>query len=895
MIIERDNAIAILNKLAVNSATGHGQIALVRGEAGIGKTTLLQYFISQNNNRYQYYWGGCEALLTPRVLGPLHDMSSAFSLDVLKVLDSDASITKLLKLVLRELTSLSRPAVLIFEDAHWADKATLDFLKCLGRRITAVSALLIISYRQDETGLRHPLTNLLGEFPQSDTTRIDLEPLTHEGTQQMAGSASDNAAHLHTITKGNPFFITELLAVSDIGDEQVPASIQEAIAARLNRLTLEEQSFLEALSVIPSSIEQPLIRQLFPNNADDLLISCEEKHLLETDNNNNLRFRHELFRLSTKSRTSSLWQKNTHKKITEALILDSCDKHIEQITYHAYRARDAHLVLEYAPKAANIASQAGAHGEAATHLASALEFDSEASPELKASLYESWSYEAALIEIDDKVISARHRALAIWREMDRPAKVGENLHWLSRLYRYQGQTAKANQYADKAIRVLESTDDYSQQAMAYSLKSQLYMLDSHMEDAISWGNKALEFETKGNRNPEVRIHALNNVGTAMAFSDDLAGLDVLRESLRLALKHNFQEHAARAYTNMSDYAVGCRDFELAEKTINEGIEFDSNHDLDSWTYYLVGLHAQLRMKQGRLEEAETISQSVLKLEQLTLLMKLPALLVLARVQTRLGRPEAKDSLGKAMKDAISTSEAQYLLPARLSLVEAAWLSGQHEIANIHIDALLSDDISFTGNWRDCEFALWLHRYKIKNNIMPVDRLPAPYQMEIRGENKAAALAWESIGSPFPAALALLTAPASEDSVEHTKYAIKLLENMQATGALKRASEIAAESGFRYNAHLQRSGRKNQSRQHPLGLTVKEQEILPWVIKGLSNREISERFSRSERTIENHIASIFRKLNVHSRLEVLLRVKNEPWIISPNNSLQTDPKDNQKVT
>ena len=111
-------------------------------------------------------------------------------------------------------------------------------------------------------------------------------------------------------------------------------------------------------------------------------------------------------------------------------------------------------------------------------------------------------------------------------------------------------------------------------------------------------------------------------------------------------------------------------------------------------------------------------------------------------------------------------------------------------------------------------------------------------------------------------------------------AIQLLESIFAAGALNKAASIADSVGINKKRLIQkRRGPRKASKQHPLGLTEKEQEILPWIIKGLTNKEISEHFSRSERTIENHIASIYKKLNVHSRIEALLRVENEPWLLT----------------
>lgn len=889
MFIERGEAIQTLHQLAIDAGAGQGALSLISGEAGIGKTTLLREFRSQYQEDYHFLWGGCDALLTPRVLGPVHDMSIDLGESIQDLLQTDASITKLLPELVATLTSIRKPVIMIFEDVHWADNATLDLLKCLGRRISALRALLVISYRQHETDPRHALTNLLGDFPQASTTRIELSAISAEGTELLAKHAGRKIEELHAATGGNPFFVTELLADDTWDQGNVPASIQDAIGSRMNRLTQTEQNFLETISVIPHAIEESLIQQLFPENGDALILSCEQKNFLRASNNGKLQFRHELARLGTKSRTSTLWQKKVHKKIADILATNSVNTDFERIAFHAYAAKMGSLVLECAPKAAAIASQAGAHNEAAAHLKTALEFVSGTSIELAATLYENWSYESGLVLIDNEVIDARHKALELWKKLNRADKIGENLRWLSRLHWYMGQSDKANQFTNEAIEVLETTDASTQKAMAYSMKSQFFMLNDRMEEAILWGEKALEIEARCN-DPDIRCHALNNIGTAMVFRDNVAGIDHLNESLDLALKHNLHEHAARVYTNMADYAVGCRNFELAEKTISDGIVFDSNHDLDSWTHYLIGLLAQLRMKQGRLEEAETISLGVLKLDKLTLLMKLPALLVLARTQSRLGRPDAQDFLDRALNDSLSTTEAQYIIPARLAHIEAAWLNEKHDIAKQHIASILTSNINLAGGWRDGEVALWMHRYGIESKIFKPDDLPKPYRLEINGDYNAAAREWQTIGSPYPAALALLNAPVSMNNTETLARAMQLLGDSFASGTMKKATHIASSAGVVKNLQPQRRGPRKTSRQHPLGLTKKEQEILPWIVEGLSNKEISRRFSRSERTIENHIASIFKKLNVHSRMEALLRAKNEPWLLTSTQTSQRPAPD-----
>lgn len=682
-----------------------GAIALVSGEAGIGKTTLLHAFRDTLDPESSHLkWGACDPLETPRVLGPVHDMRSDFGPAVQQLLGDGSSFAQLTPAILAELESTSSPVIMVFEDAHWADNVTLDLLKCIGRRINFLNTLLIISYRLDEIGPRHPLTQVLGDFPQAQTHRIELQPISPDGVKKMTQQSGHSEAYLHEVTGGNPFFLTELLAATDASDTGVPASVQDAISARLNRLPEAEQDFLEFISVIPYAIDPSLLSELIGPQSEPLAESCVARQLLRYDSKDALRFRHELARLGTLQRLPENRQRKIHQQILGILLGSKQENRMEQIVCHASGARIAKQVLEFAPQVARNASTSGAHQEAASHLAAALEFVDDAPRELAATLYENWSYEAGLAQIDDSTIEARHKALSIWRELERPDKIGENLRWLSRLHWYRGEASQANQFLDESITVLENTQPSVERAMAYSLKSQFYMLNDRMEDAIHWGKKALETEREF-PSAEVRIHAGNNIGTALLFRDNLDGLEYMENSLSQSLQHHLHEHAARVYTNLADYAVGCRNFALAETTIADGIVFDTNHDLDSWTHYLIGLLASLRMKQGRLEEAETIAQGVINLENQTLLMKLPSLLVLSKTRLRLGKKDAAELLQQALENSLSTGELQYILPARLGLIEAAWLTNDTAAALEQIDYILSAESAPEDTWRGAELQL----------------------------------------------------------------------------------------------------------------------------------------------------------------------------------------------
>jgi ATP/maltotriose-dependent transcriptional regulator MalT len=402
------------------------------------------------------------------------------------------------------------------------------------------------------------------------------------------------------------------------------------------------------------------------------------------------------------------------------------------------------------------------------------------------------------------------------------------------------------------------------------------MLSDRMDEAVEWGNRALELAAKFD-NDEVRIHALNNVGTALIFRDKPEGIEQLEESLALAMKVGHHEHAARVYTNLAEYAVEFRNFELAERIIREGISFDTQHDLDSWTHYLVGRQAQLRLEQGRLRDAETIASGVLKLDRLTLLMKLPARIVLARARLRLGAPDAQELGARALQDAIATDEAQYLVPALLTLVECAWLDDKSRAAVEHLDRLAEVGAAQMHRWNIGEAAVWGRRVGFE---LPPDfdvRLPDVFVAELGGEHEAAANAWTALGAPYSAALALLQG-GSECTAETVARAIKLLDPIEARPAATKARTIARTLGFARQMPRSRRGHYGAAKNHPLGLTRREQDILAFVANGASNRDIAEALARSQRTIEHHVSSMLSKLNVANRMEAMLRVQNEPWLL-----------------
>ncbi len=495
---------------------------------------------------------------------------------------------------------------------------------------------------------------------------------------------------------------------------------------------------------------------------------------------------------------------------------------------------------------------------------------------MAASLYENWAYEVGLTtHMKQSVIDARKHAITLYKALGRQEKVGENLRWLSRLYWYQGDAERAEYYVNEAISLFESLPSSSELAMAYSLRSQLEMLNDKTESAVMWGNKALEVE-KSNPNTAVKVHALNNIGTALVMNGQSDGEVLLEESMQLAQKLGLHEDVARVYTNYSDYCVRYKKLDKAEALISAGIQFDVSHDLDSWTYYLVGIQSQLRLEQGRFTDAESIASGVQELENQTLLMKLPALSVLARVHSRMGYKDASNLLEQALQNAISTNENQYIVPVKLSLIEYAWLNKKLHLALHNIEWLSSLSENVLNIWQKGELLIWQKRFDCFNSHETSTTIAKPYQLELDGNYIEAYESWLSLGIPFNAALALMHSPLDITDSLFTEI-FNSLENMQANALVTWIRDDAKQKHYLERLPKQSRGPYSKARKHPAGLTSKEQHVLNFMLNGASNLQIATSLSRSQRTIENHVSSILNKLEVDNRIEAMLRVQNEPWL------------------
>lgn len=866
-LLERERALEQMAELLHQATSKQGQTVLLSGEAGIGKTALVDAFVRQHAGTIRALWGACEALFTPRPLGPLYDIASQVRGRLGTLIGQTMERSLLFSAFLEELQQATVPTVVIFEDVHWADEATLDLIKFLGRRILPLSVVFVVTYRDNELGREHPLRSVLGDLPANAVTRLRLTPLSEQTVARLAQQAQREGKRLYTVTGGNPFFVTEVLASAVPG---VPLMVRDAVVARLMRVSPDARSLLELVSVVPARVERWLLEALLEASTE-AVEECLSSGLLILEQQT-VAFRHELARQAVESTLSPWCLQQLHARVLAALLSQGEEQaQAARLVHHALGARDTRQATRYAVEAARQAAEQGAHREAAAQYATALHDPSQFSHERRAELLEKRAYECYLTSQIEEARWAWQEALSIWQELDRPAQVGQALLWLSRISWYLGKASDAQQYAVETVALLETLPPDARLAMAYSNRAHLAMLADNLAEALHWGKRAMALAEKLG-DEETLVHALNNLGTALLTAQDKQGKEYLEQSLQLAMQRGWEEHVARVYTNLACCAVIARDYPQAESFLQEGLTYCLEHDLDACGMYLVGWQARACFEQGRWDDAAAAAARVLEQYGLSAAIRLPALVVLGNIRVRRGDPGSSALLDEARELALATQEPQCIVPMAAARAEAAWLQEDLEQCLEEVRASDNLDLTHSDPWKRGELSIW--RWRAGSPLEECGPIAEPYAYQIAGDWRGAAERWALLGCPYEQALALANGNACAQ-----QDALAIFTQLGAQPALTLLRRRLRQQGI---TGIPR-GPRPSTRANQAGLTSRQLEVLQLMAQGLSNVEISSRLFTSLKTVEHHVSAVLAKLGVHSRAQAIQVASHKEFLPSGEQS------------
>lgn len=856
-VIERERQLEALDACLKAARGGEGQLVVLQGEAGAGKTTVVREFIGAVRGA-RVAVGACDPLATPRPLGPILDMADRLAVIGGDPVGADASRQLLFDRFHAELASRSWVSVIVIEDAHWADDATLDLLRFVGRRLDGLHGVVIVTARTADLRADHPLRVALGDLATAPgLSRIELPPLTRAGIARLAtelGVDDVDLDQVHAATRGNPFLASEALRSGD--RDGVPMGVRDAVAAQVARLPDRVRNVVEAAAIVPTRVDTAMLAAL-SGATEGEIDAAVTAGLLQHDAPGTVMFRHELARLAVEADLLPARRGALHTAMVQLLTnRDGDDVDAARVAHHAELAGDATTARTFAVRAARRAVELGARRESADQWSRALRHAEGLPTEELVELWEGYARAIGQVDEPNAMREATERLVGLWQQLDDPIKLGDAMFGHSIAHWHSGDPDGALHWAERSAGVLEQIDPSPALADAWAHVASLLIMMRRLDEVDGWLDRAIDLAEELDADRAL-ARGLNALGTAKLLRGEVSGTHDLERSVEIALSIGLDDHASLAWMNLGSSAAESRLYDIAEPALRAGYDLAERGDIPGYVHYLAAWIARVHFEVGDWDEAERwLAQVPLDQPGDDVQYRLVAVGVLGRLHARRGDRDPTPFL----EDGWSRVADSQDLPRRWHLAagraEAAWLAG----SPARIPDVLADTFEVACKrrlpWAMGELGYWMWR------AGQLDELPEgaarPYALHVAGRWREAAAAWETVGCPYEAADAL----ADSDDPTDLRVALETLDGSGAKPLAARVRRRLRQLGVRDVP----KGPWRATAEHPAGLTPRQVDVLELLDLGLTDAQIAERLFISPKTAGHHVSAILAKLEVASRTE-----------------------------
>jgi DNA-binding CsgD family transcriptional regulator len=853
-LVEREEQLQTLGGILSDSSSNGGQVVLVSGEAGHGKTTLINSVLDDLDHRYQVLVSACEPIGVPAAFSPLFELLGTLPAqlgdDILTRAGRPSVAAGMLDFVKNE------RVVLVIEDVHWADEATLGLVRFLGRRIGATMSTLIVTYRPEEIDPTHPLRVVVADLGPA-AKRIDLPPLSLDGVSRMTRGLDLDPAQVHTATLGNPFFVEEVIRHPEA---TVPPTVQNAVLAGAAHLREDAKELLYTVALSRDGIDIDVVIDSGFGTVADLDEAVQRRMLIASDGK--VMCRHDLIQESLVASVPPLLRRSLHRQLLAALESRSIDSvRTAELAYHSVGAEDPDKAVAYSVQAAREAAGLDSNRQAAVHYTNALDFEEAMDSEtLDDVLLEAARVHCALnnfpiaVELGSKLVD----------RATRDPDEGRARAWLSFFLSRYNVLDACRREALRAIDLLKHESPSEELALALAVVAWTDLVEGKKESAIERGDRASEVARQAGA-LDVQVHGTTTAGTARLMLGDPEGQRQVEEAAELGASLNLGEFGARAIAHVGLLGIWGGQPRNAHKEIDGAIQYTADHELEAWHVAAIGVRAFLGVILGRWDEAEadlevvagqrTCRQSEV-LESVTTTM----------LQARRGDPDAYRTAQQTFARVEGFSDLDSNVLACAVALENAWIGLMPmEDAVRRYEELrqwpeLATDPSGLGI-----LGFWTRRLDIDP---PGDQIPGAAGMEWTGNVEGAARSWEDRGYFLEATVTRAMLPGAD-----LQSVFSELARRGAHGTIRGLRRELQRRGVK---RIPR-GERPETRSNPAGLTPRQVEVLSLVADGLTNAEIAEELFITEKTAGHHVSAVLTKLGVSNRMQAAATAASNGWL------------------